>query len=272
MEAVRKLKSSGCTRVWLKADACDLKVALQESMGGVWNGDSEKGLEEMRVQFEQRKAAIQQAEEGCQAAFIKIRDDIRADLQFIQQQLPTACTKYQEAKKKCTSRDLLMERCWEVAELNELLLKGNALLSCSNANLCKSISEFISAVFKKRREAATHVLVIMAAEETRRKKPYALPLQFIPYKSMKDEELRAVLQNVKATLIKEGITTVGQWCVNYHVLLVFRSQKSAVANVVRRWALDQRVAGSNPGRVAVFAFLGKMLNLDCLSPPSCIDG
>ena len=37
-------------------------------------------------------------------------------------------------------------------------------------------------------------------------------------------------------------------------------------------ALDQRVAGSNPKRVAVFAFLGKMLNLDCLSQPRGING
>ena len=45
--------------------------------------------------------------------------------------------------------------------------------------------------------------------------------------------------------------------------------ESAVATTVMCWALDlyQRVVGSNLGGVAVFAFLGKMLNLDCLSPP-----
>ena len=48
--------------------------------------------------------------------------------------------------------------------------------------------------------------------------------------------------------------------------------ESEVAKVVRCWALDQRVMSSNPGRVTVFAFLGKMLNLDCLSPPRCING
>ena len=45
------------------------------------------------------------------------------------------------------------------------------------------------------------------------------------------------------------------------------TSESAVAKVVRRWSLDQRVAGSNSGRVAVFAFLGKMLTLHCLSSP-----
>ena len=47
--------------------------------------------------------------------------------------------------------------------------------------------------------------------------------------------------------------------------------ESAVAQVVRRWSLDQRVAGSCPGRVAVFAFLGKMLNLDCLCSPRSVN-
>ena len=41
---------------------------------------------------------------------------------------------------------------------------------------------------------------------------------------------------------------------------------NAVAKAVRRWTLDQRVMRSNPGRVAVLGLLGKMLNLDCLSP------
>ena len=48
--------------------------------------------------------------------------------------------------------------------------------------------------------------------------------------------------------------------------------QSLVAKVVRRWALDQRVIGSNPGRVTMSAFLGTMLNLDCLSPARSING
>ena len=50
-------------------------------------------------------------------------------------------------------------------------------------------------------------------------------------------------------------------------ICVFENQ---VAKVVRRCALNQRVAGSNPGRVTVLHSLAKMLNLDCLSPIRCI--
>ena len=53
-------------------------------------------------------------------------------------------------------------------------------------------------------------------------------------------------------------------------IFLFRIQsctESGVAKVVRHWALDQKVEGSNSGGVAVFAFLDKTLNLDCLPPP-----
>ena len=58
----------------------------------------------------------------------------------------------------------------------------------------------------------------------------------------------------------------------YNGTEIERAVGSVVAIVVRCWALHRRVAGSNTGRVAVFAFLGKKLNLDCLSRPRRIDG
>ena len=53
---------------------------------------------------------------------------------------------------------------------------------------------------------------------------------------------------------------------NYRGIILF---ESAVSKVVKD--VEQRVAGLNTGRVAVFAFLGKMLNFDCLSPLQCIN-
>ena len=53
----------------------------------------------------------------------------------------------------------------------------------------------------------------------------------------------------------------------------FATNKSgAVVKVVMYWALEQRVTGSNPGRVIVFACLGKLLKLDFLIPHRCVDG
>ena len=45
IEALSQLKKTFPQgRFWIKADATDLKVCLQESVRGVWNGDSQLDL------------------------------------------------------------------------------------------------------------------------------------------------------------------------------------------------------------------------------------
>ena len=44
-------------RFWIKGDGCDVKPALQQSVKGVWNGDSDLGdgtLQNLRNDYEQR--------------------------------------------------------------------------------------------------------------------------------------------------------------------------------------------------------------------------
>ena len=56
METLKKTIPNG--RVWIKADAKDLQVALQESGRGVWNGDVQTDssvLRELRDEYESRK-------------------------------------------------------------------------------------------------------------------------------------------------------------------------------------------------------------------------
>ena len=47
--------------------------------------------------------------------------------------------------------------------------------------------EFVKGVTRHQRVAATHCLVIMISPEERNKKPYAFPVQCIPYKGLKDK-------------------------------------------------------------------------------------
>ena len=54
---LKKAHPNGC--FWLKVDACDLKVALQESVRAKWDGDVDLGdgkLEEMRADYDARRA------------------------------------------------------------------------------------------------------------------------------------------------------------------------------------------------------------------------
>ena len=69
---------------------------------------------------------------------------------------------------------------------------------------------YLKNLFKKKRTAASHVLVIMVAEETRNMKPYALPVQYIPYHSIRDQQLRDVLYKLKEVMTAMGMIVVGK--------------------------------------------------------------
>lgn len=46
---------------------------------------------------------------------------------------------------------------------------------------------YLENLFEKKQIAATHVLVLTLSNERRQKKPYALPVRFIPYQSLMDQ-------------------------------------------------------------------------------------
>lgn len=126
-----------------------------------------------------------------------------------------------------THQEKLKAAAWEVVECNELMKKAQELLErferikdlhlrnqvplkSSTKVISHQYKEYLCGLFKKRRIAATHVMVIMIADETRSKKPYAIPVQYIPYKSIKDQYVRDVIQNLKEQMVKLDMKIVGK--------------------------------------------------------------
>ena len=54
----------------------------------------------------------------------------------------------------------------------------------------QTLIAFIKGVTRHQHTAATHILVFMISEETRRRKPYALPVQCLPYNGLADTKVR----------------------------------------------------------------------------------
>lgn len=70
---------------------------------------------------------------------------------------------------------------------------------------------YLRNIFKKRRQpAATHVLVLMVSDERRNHKPYALPVQYIPYYSLKDQYVRDFTEVLKEHMVQLGLHAVGE--------------------------------------------------------------
>ncbi|KAK3717701.1 hypothetical protein QZH41_009789 [Actinostola sp. cb2023] len=226
-------------RFWLKTDACDLKAALQQSVQGVWNGDCDLGdgkLQQFRQEFQKRTSSLDVDkmgmnrdvfEEGIRSA----SDALSTDITFLADGLNKANDVYQvKFNTPNTPHSTLMHLCWETVEFNTLLQQSQAIqarldnllphLNPANPRI-RAVSEvlrnmaqelksyFRNLYVKKRQPAATHVLVIMVSEERRNKKPYALPVQFVPYHSIRDQYIRDLSKSIKEEMTTLGMKVVG---------------------------------------------------------------
>ena len=108
----------------------------------------------------------------------------------------------------------LITLSWKVKELTELNENGRQLHRDA-ASLKTKLEEhaednipsqlcsfqrklvcFIKGVTRHRRTPATHILVFMISSEDRRRKPYALPVQCIPYVGMSDAKIRELANKI----------------------------------------------------------------------------
>ena len=97
----------------------------------------------------------------------------------------------------------------ECATLVEKLLDPKYDIIANNlaklALFLKVLFFIIKAITKYCREPATHILVVLNSLEERNKKPYALAVQCIAYKSIKDSEVRQTCNKVwKEMTVREG--------------------------------------------------------------------
>jgi len=53
-------------------------------------------------------------------------------------------------------------------------------------SFCTDLTQFIKNIFVHQRESASHIFVFMISPEERNTKPYALPIQCIPYTGIKE--------------------------------------------------------------------------------------
>ena len=72
------------------------------------------------------------------------------------------------------------------------------------------LQTFTRNVFKKKRVPASHFMVFMISSERRNKKPYALPVWYLPYASETDATIRTWTKRLKEAMVNCGINVVGK--------------------------------------------------------------
>lgn len=66
-------------------------------------------------------------------------------------------------------------------------------------------------VSRYRREAATHIFVFMISPESRAFKPYAVPVQCVPYVGMKEKKLRELIRAIIRAMVQRGMKVAGEF-------------------------------------------------------------
>ena len=241
MEAIRKLtQSQSDARFWIKADATDVKAALLESAGGEWNGDVDLGdgkLCKLEEEYLTRKGEINDclkvpsSPSDASSLLKEIQLKLIKDKGFLEAGLSSSLKEYQKKYDVAgTSEERLKELNWEVVEFSKLLEQSQHLnviihqllpflypdtLSFKSfifqfKNVHTEFLTYLRDLFKKKRQpAATHVLVTMVSDERRNRKPYAVPLQYVPYTSLTDKCLRTLVNRVKSAMTEQNLKVVG---------------------------------------------------------------
>ena len=76
--------------------------------------------------------------------------------------------------------------------------------------------ELTRRVVKFKREAATHVFVFMISCELRNCKPFAIPVQCIPYAGLKENDIRRLVRALIEEMVSRGMKVAGTK--NYFVM------------------------------------------------------
>ena len=137
-------------------------------------------------------------------------------------------------KEGKSTRQVLYSLGWTVDELGRIVKEGRQLYvdisslrstvrakqrSGENiprilSNLRPRLTDFVKLATRQRRVAATHVLVIMISSEERSVKPYALPVQCIPYVGITHEKMRSIVNNRIEEMVKRNMSVAGMHHLN----------------------------------------------------------
>ena len=84
-------------------------------------------------------------------------------------------------------------------------------LRTAKGGIATKAKSYLHNLFKKRRTAATHVPVLILSDKRQQKKPYALPVRFIPCRTLRDQYVCDFAREVKQKMTERGLHLVGKW-------------------------------------------------------------
>ena len=206
-----------------------MRSGLRESVRGEWSGDEDLGSGTLQLLYKEYTARCNSIRQlNVAVGFDKLKMALLEDLNFIDDNGKIAKDAYQKVvdvpgKKEST----LMQFAWGVTGfeilnkqanefINSLSIMQSQMLNGDQGNAKKSLLalkpkllEYLRGLCTKKRTPATHLLVFMVSDELRNRKPYAVPIRFMPYGSITDHKMRELESEVECAMEKLEMKVVG---------------------------------------------------------------
>ena len=81
-------------------------------------------------------------------------------------------------------------------------------------NFRESMVAFIQSITRHKRHMATHIFVLMISSEQRDSKPYAMPVQCLPYHSINQRQMRQIVSALVKEMVSRGMKVAGKFLVS----------------------------------------------------------
>ena len=70
--------------------------------------------------------------------------------------------------------------------------------------------DVIKVLYRFKRTPASHMFVMMISSAFRNKKPYALPVQCLPYAGLKESDMRRMVNTLTKEMVNQGMRVAGK--------------------------------------------------------------
>lgn len=147
-------------------------------------------------------------------------------------ELASANIKYNEKLNSSEkSSKILFAAGWKVEELNQLVdrlqkaiiavinitktftnttvgvVESN--LPCQLSSIRETATSIVQDLSRHQRTPATHIFVMMISSDQRDVKPYALPVQCLPYHSINQQQMRQLVSKLVKEMVSRGMKVAG---------------------------------------------------------------
>ena len=149
-------------------------------------------------------------------------------------ELSTADTLYHEKlRSNENSTKELFTAGWKVEELTQLVDRfrttittissvidtiADPMIDLVDINIAgqlshirETVTSLVQDLTRQKRTPATHIFVLMISSELRDVKPYALPVQCVPYHSLTQQQLRQLVSKLIKEMTSRGMKITGQY-------------------------------------------------------------